>query len=70
MSTRFDLEQALQELWQTSSDLKIVSESVLNGDLYGEELANMLVALEKIHLLRCQKADDIFEELIENGSLR
>jgi hypothetical protein len=70
MNTRFELEQALQELWQISEDLKLVVDNILNGDLVDEEVANTLIGLRNIHLLRCQKADDIFEELIENGSLR
>jgi hypothetical protein len=35
-----------------------------------EEVANTLIGLRSIHLLRCQKTDDIFEELISNGSLQ
>ena len=70
MNTRFELEQALQELWQISDDLQLVVDNILNGDMADEEVANILIGLRKIHLLRCQKADDIFEELISNGSLR
>lgn len=70
MTTRFELEQALQELWHISGDLELVVENITNGDLMDEEIANILIGLRKIHLLRWQKADDIFEELISNGSLR
>ena len=70
MNTRFELEQALQELWQISEDLKLVVENILNGDMADEEVANTLIGLRNIHLLRWQKTDEIFEELISNGSLR
>jgi hypothetical protein len=70
MTTRFELEQALQELWQISEDLQLVVENIINGDMADEEVANTLIGLRNIHLLRCQKTDDIFEELIRNGSLQ
>ena len=70
MNTRFELEQALQELWQISEDLKLVVENILNGDMADEEVANTLIGLRNIHLLRCQKTDEIFEELISNVSIR
>jgi hypothetical protein len=70
MTTRFELEQALQELWQISEDLQLVVDNILNGDMADEEVANTLIGLRNIHLLRWQKTDDIFEELISNGSLR
>jgi hypothetical protein len=69
MNTRFELEQALQELWQVAYDLKIVYEGALDGELEGEELCNVLMGIEKMHMLRCQRADDIFEDLIKNGRL-
>ena len=70
MNTRFELEQALQELWQISEDLQLVVENIINGDMADEEVANTLIGLRSIHLLRCQKTDYIFEELISNGSLQ
>lgn len=67
---RFDLEQALAEGWQVADDLKLISQKVLDGELSDEQIANLLAGLAEMHLLRCQHADDIFEQLISEGTIR
>lgn len=58
------------ECWNTSGDIKLISESLLEGDSSSEDSANALMGLQKIHDLRCQKAWNIFEELIHSGAIK
>lgn len=67
--SRFDLEQALLECWQISDDLSLVAEKLLDGQLNDEHMANILLGLSELHLLRCQKTDEIFEDLIKSRKL-
>lgn len=67
---RFDLEQAFMECWTTKEDISLICESVLDGKLSNDELANALIGLHQLHELRCSKAFSIFERLISSGQIK
>ena len=64
--TRFDLEQAVMDGWNTSNDLKLISEMYCDRvePMKEDELMNLLIGLEYQHNLRSQKIFNIMEELI------
>ena len=63
---RFDLEEELMNIWQTEDDLDaVVHRMMINPDpLPNKEIANLLIAVSKLHDLRCQKLFDIFEKMV------
>jgi len=66
---RFTLETAITACFNTSEDLKLVTERVLEGNTTPDMLANTLIGIHELHELRCQRAFDIFETLIKNGKI-
>lgn len=65
---RFDLENAMTETWQTSDEIKLLYENIINkDDMEKEEIVNVLIGICKLHEMRCEKAFDIFENLIYDG---
>lgn len=70
-SDRFDLEQAIMVAWGTTEDIKLVWEYYYDGKepMTPDELANVLLGLQNLHHLRCQKMWDIFEQLIREKKL-
>jgi len=69
---RFDLEEAVSQMDQLSTDIDTVIYAV--GDApkpaTEDELLNMLIGLKQLHQVRYQKMWSIFEELIENKKLQ
>lgn len=66
---RFDLEAALAACWNTKEDLELLYEEALEGESSKEDLANALLGLSRLHGMRCNKAMNIFEELIQSGKI-
>ena len=64
---RFDLEQAIMACWSTTDDIKLIAEK--SSDMSEDELLNGLIGLERLHHLRCERAFDIFEELLKAGAI-
>ena len=69
---RFDLEQAIMNVWATADDLDLLARNIIDGD--GEyadpdTLANTLIGLQHLHVLRSKRLLDIFERLIERGDI-
>ena len=69
---RFDLEEALGQMAQFSTDIDTIIYAV--GDApepaTEDELLNMLIGLKQLHEVRYQKMWHIFEELIINKKLQ
>jgi len=69
---RFDLEEALGQMAQFTTDIDTIIYAV--GDApkpaTEDELLNMLIGLKQLHEVRYQKMWDIFEELIKNKKLQ
>ncbi len=71
MNNRFDLEEAMGEMAQTSNDIKTITYAI--GDSphkhTEDELLNMLIGIEQLHKTRYDKMWFIFENLIKNGTI-
>ena len=68
MSTRFDLEQQIMECWNVTTDLKRVSEYLLDAPLEPgreDKIANMLIGMEHLYEVKFQKCFDTFEKLLK-----
>ena len=65
---RFDLEEEIMNIWQTEDDLDaVVHRMMKNPDpIPNKEIANLLIAVSKLHDLRCQKLFDIFEKMVND----
>ena len=61
---KFDLEQAIMVAWTTSEDIKLLLEAVCERVQTTDEIANVLIGIQSLHDMRCQKLFDIYETLI------
>ena len=63
---RFDLEEEIMNVWQTEDDLDAVVHRMMEDPdpIPNKEIANLLIAVSKLHDLRCQKLFDIFEKMV------
>ena len=67
MTDRFDLEQQILECWNVTSDLRHVTEYVLDAPLETnreDKISNMLLGIEELYNLKFQKLFNTLETLI------
>ena len=67
MTDRFDLEQQILECWNVTSDLRHVTEFVLDAPLEPnreDKISNMLLGIEELYNLKFQKLFNTLETLI------
>jgi hypothetical protein len=67
MTDRFDLEQQILECWNVTSDLRHVTEFVLDAPLEPnreDKISNMLLGMEELYNLKFQKLFNTLETLI------
>jgi hypothetical protein len=67
MTDRFDLEQQILECWNVTSDLRHVTEYVLDAPLEPnreDKISNMLLGMEELYNLKFQKLFNTLETLI------
>ena len=71
MSNRFDLEEAMSEMAQLSSDIDTIMYAYADAPIGAtqDEMLNMLIGVKQLHEARYQKMWGIIEELIKNGTL-
>ena len=70
---RFDFEQQIMECWNVTSDLKVVTEYLLDAPLEAgreDKIANMLMGMEQLYQVKFDKLFKQFEELVHEGKLR
>jgi phage head maturation protease len=72
MRDRFDLEEALMVLAQTSEDLDLITDRLIESDTGSttDAIANVLTGLSALHTYRFEKTFDIFEEMLMNGHFK
>jgi len=71
MRDRFDLEEALMVLGQTSEDLDLITDRLIESDTSTTDaIANVLIGLSALHTYRFEKVYDIFEEMLMNGQFK
>ena len=65
--TRFDLEQQIMECWNVTTDLKRVTEYLMDAPLeIGREdkIANMLIGMEALYEVKFDRCFRTFEKLL------
>ena len=65
---RFDFEQQIMSCWNITSDLKDLSEEVLEGDMSKDQITNVLIGMEQLYQIRFNKLFRQFEQLIRQHS--
>jgi hypothetical protein len=66
---RFNLEEEIQNVWQTTDDLDTILYRIMDakdGPPSEDEVTSMLIGLKEIHKSRCLKLMDVFESMVEN----
>ena len=64
---RFNLEEEIQNVWQTKDDLNAITERVYDdpsGPMTEDEIGNVLVGLSELHEMRCKKLWKVFETMV------
>ena len=59
---QFDYEQQIMSCWNITSDLKDLSEEILEGNLSKDQIGNVLIGLEQLYNIRFNKLFLIFEQ--------
>ncbi len=64
---RFNLEEEIQNVWQTRDDLDAVTERIIDdpkGPMTEDQIANVLIGLSELFETRCKKLWKVFETMI------
>jgi len=61
---RLEFEQQIMSCWNVTSDIKDLSEEVLEGDLSKDQITNVLIGIEHLYNIRFEKLFRQFEQLI------
>jgi hypothetical protein len=65
---RFKFETQIMSCWNVTTDMKDLSDEVLEGDLSKDQITNVLIGIEHLYTIRFQKLFRQFEQLIrEHG---
>jgi hypothetical protein len=65
---RFNLEEEIQNVWQTKDDLNAIAERHYDdpdGPMTEDEIANVLIGLSELHETRCKKLWRVFETMVQ-----
>ena len=67
MKDRFDLEQDIMGLWQTSDDIKVIWESIADSDIKWshDDVINVLLGLERLVHARGDRCFNTFTQVME-----
>jgi wyosine [tRNA(Phe)-imidazoG37] synthetase (radical SAM superfamily) len=69
---RFNLEEEIQNVWQTKDDLDAIAERHYDdpdGPMSADELSNVLIGLSELHETRMKKLWRVFETMIKEKQL-
>ena len=66
---RFDLEEDIMAVWNTSDDLDVVICSFYDGerDLTVDNMFNVFYGIKELHDIKCNKLFNTFETIVGNG---
>ena len=66
MVDRFDLEEQIQNVWQTKEDLDAVTERIMEDTVFmnADQLSNVLIGISELHETRMWKLWQIFETMV------
>ena len=65
---RFNLEEEIQNVWQTKDDLDAIAERVYDdpdGPMREDDIVNVLTGLSELHETRCKKLWKVFETMVK-----
>ena len=65
---RFNLEEEIQNVWQTKDDLNAITERIYDdpdGPMTEDEISNVLIGLSELHETRCKKLWRVFEIMVK-----
>ena len=65
---RFNLEEEIQNVWQTKDDLNAITERHYDdpdGPMNADELSNVLIGLSELHETRMKKLWKVFETMVQ-----
>ena len=65
---RFNLEEEIQNVWQTKDDLNAIAERHYDdpeGPMTEDEISNVLIGLSELHETRCKKLWRVFETMVK-----
>ena len=65
---RFNLEEEIQNVWQTKDDLAAIAERVYDdpdGPMREDDIVNVLTGLSELHETRCKKLWKVFETMVK-----
>ena len=65
MSNRFDLEQEIMSCWNITTDLNVLLEEVIEGDLSKDQVSNVLLGLHQLYEIKFNKLFRTFEQYIK-----
>ncbi len=76
MKDRFDLEQEIMNVWNIIEDIDMIVSHFIDSPKYShmpgdiaDDLANKLLGLKEVYLLRFDRLWDTFEECVANKKL-
>jgi len=63
---RFDLEEQIQNVWQTKEDLDAVTERIMEDTVFmsADQISNVLIGLSELHETRMWKLWQVFETMV------
>ena len=64
---RFNLEEEIQNVWQTKDDLTAIAERLYDdpdGPMTEDEIGYVLTGLSELHETRCKKLWKVFETMV------
>jgi hypothetical protein len=63
---RFDLEEQIQNVWQTKDDLNAITERIMEDTVFmsSDQISNVLIGLSELHETRMWKLWQVFETMI------
>ena len=68
---RFNLEEEIQNIWQTKDDLNAIAERLHDDPddplwlMTQAEMGNLLIGLSELHETRCKKLWKVFETIVK-----
>lgn len=68
MKTSLDLEDDIMKCWNIVSELNVLAEEVCEGDLTKDDVANILIGLNKLYEIKFEKMFRTFEKLLNESN--
>ena len=64
---RFNLEEEIQNVWQTKQDLDTVTERIMEDTVFmsADQISNVLIGLSELHETRMKKLWRVFETMVQ-----